>query len=159
MATDAEITIAFLFKRSGKNELKKSELYLPLSIELNWFSPQEAKDFVKLAIKQKILEEKEGMVKPSFNIEQVKIPVGFQPSKQLLDDKEFIEEKEEKNLIELLIEKICKNSEPGKQIIIEKIKKIEQEKNITPEIAALLIGKEYDVVLEEFYKKIEKETL
>ena len=159
MATDAEITIAFLFKRSGKNELKKSELYLPLSIELNWFSPQEAKDFVKLAIKQKILEEKEGTVKPSFDIEQVKIPVGFQPSKQLLDDKEFIEEKEEGSLIELLIEKICKNSEFSKKIIIEKIKKIEKEKNITPEVAALLVGKEYDVVLEEFYKKIEKEIL
>ena len=54
MESDAEIIIAFIFKRSGKQKLKLSEFYLPLSMQLNWFSPQEAKDFVKIAIKQKV---------------------------------------------------------------------------------------------------------
>ena len=71
MESDAEITIAFIFKRSGKQKLKPSEFYLPLSMQLNWFSPQEAKDFVKIAIKQKLLKEKEEIIEPTFDITQV----------------------------------------------------------------------------------------
>ena len=46
--TDSEmrIIIAFLFKRSGKEEMSPSELYLPLSMDLQWFTPNQAKEFV-----------------------------------------------------------------------------------------------------------------
>ena len=52
MNSEAKIMIAFLFNRSGKNELKDSEIYLPLSMELGWLSAKESQEFIKYAIKQ-----------------------------------------------------------------------------------------------------------
>lgn len=156
MESDAEITIAFIFKRSGKQKLKPLEFYLPLSMQLNWFSPQEAKDFVKIAIKQKLLKEKEGSIEPTFDVNQVKIPVGFRPTKQFFEIKEKPDEKVEHSLLEEIVEAISRKTDLDKKTIIEKIKQIEQEKNITFEVAALLFGKEYDIVLEKFYEKIKE---
>lgn len=154
MESDAEITIAFIFKRSGKQKLKLSEFYLPLSMQLNWFSPQEAKDFVKIAIKQKLLKEKEETIEPAFDVNQVKIPVGFRPTKQVFEIKEKVVE--EKDLRTKIIEELNKKTNLDEKTIIGKIKQIEQEKNITFEVAALLFGKECDIVLEEFYEEIKE---
>lgn len=154
MESDAEITIAFIFKRSGKQKLKLSEFYLPLSMQLNWFSPQEAKDFAKIAIKQNLLKEKEGIIEPTFDINQVKIPVGFHPTKQVFETKE--KAVEEKDLRTKIIEEISKKTNLDEKSIIDKINQIEQEKNITFEVAALLFGKECSVDLDEFYEKIKE---
>jgi len=149
MESDAEIIIAFIFKRSGKQKLKLSEFYLPLSMQLNWFSPQESKDFVKIAIKQKLLKEEEEIIEPTFDVNQVKIPVGFRPTKQVFEIKKKVVE--EKDLRTKIIEEIRKKTN-----LDEKSIQIEQEKNITFEVASLLFGKEYDIVLEKFYEKIKE---
>jgi len=152
MESDAEIIIAFIFKRSGKQKLKLSEVYLPLSMQLNWFSLQEAKDFVKIAIKQKLLKEKEENIEPAFDINQVKVPVGFRPTKQVLEVKE--KTVKEKDFRSEIIEELIKKTNLDEKTIIGKIKQIEQEKNITFEVASLLFGKEYDIALEKFYEEI-----
>jgi len=157
MANDAEITIAFIFKRSGKKELSKSEFYLPLSMELKWFSPQEAKDFVKSAIKQKLIIEKNELLKPSFNIDEIKIPIGFQPSKQIIELKEIPITEEKKDILADIVKKICEKTKFDEKIIFENIKKIENEKNITPEVAALLIGIEHNIELTDYYNKIKNQ--
>ena len=156
MESDAEITIAFIFKRSGKQKLKPSEFYLPLSMQLNWFSPPEAKDFVKIAIKQELLKEREGFIEPTFDVNQVKIPVGFHPTKQVFEIKKKVVEG--KDLRMKIIEEISKKTNLDEKSIIDKINQIEQEKNITFEVAALLFGRDCDVDLDGFYEKI-KSTL
>ena len=77
--TDAEIRIiiAFLFKRSGKEELSLSELYLPLSMDMKWFSPKQAREIMNSALKQKLLTKKGELVKPNFDYKNVVVPVGF----------------------------------------------------------------------------------
>ena len=88
MNSEEEIIIAFLFKRSGKNELKESEIYLPLALELGWFSSQQASNFVKHALGKKLLVKKRDLISPNFDIEKTKIPVGFYPSKTSFDIKQ-----------------------------------------------------------------------
>ena len=157
MESDAEITIAFVFKRSGKQTLKFSEFYLPLSMELNWFSPQEARDFAKLALKHKLLQEKEGGIEPNFDIEKVKIPVGFRPTKKVFEIKEKAEvgkEVKEGNLLEKIAKSISEKTELDEKGIINEAIKISEEKNITIEVAALLIGKDHEIVLDEFHNDI-----
>ena len=95
MTSDAEIVIAFLYKRSGKEELSFSELYLNLSMELNWFTPDEAKDFVNLTIKQGLLIKKGEIIKPNFDFNKIVVPVGFTPSKNIFEKKEVEEIKDE----------------------------------------------------------------
>jgi hypothetical protein len=152
MASETETIVAFVFNRSGKKEMAFSEFYLTLSIELNWFTPEDAKTFTKNAVKQKILTEEKEIVKPGFNTDEIKIPIGFYPSKKVFKNKEkkdIKNEKKEENLLQIIIQRIAKKSNLDEKTIIKQVKKIEQEKNITTKVAALLVGKEYDIVFED----------
>ena len=122
-------------------------------MDLNWFSPQEAKAFVHAALNQELLIKKYGLLKPNFDIDSIVIPAGFKPSKQSFDKKEIIIQKQEKrDRVKIIVSKIIKKTDLDRQIIFEKIKSLEKEKNITLEVAALLVGKEYDIDLNEFLK-------
>jgi hypothetical protein len=158
MTSETEIIIAFVFKRSGKTQLGFSDFYLTLSMDLNWFTPEAAKDFVNQAVKQKLLTKKEDQIKPAFDIKKITVPVGFYPSKKVFIEEKKVElpKKEEDDVFKLMVERIIEKSNLSEQEVIKKIKEIEREKNITPEIAALLVGKEYAVPLEEFYEKVER---
>ena len=90
MNSEEKIIIAFLFKRSGKKEMTQSEFYLTLSMDLKWFTPKKAKDFTISSLKNNIILKKEDFLKPNFNINNIDIPLGFVPSKDV-----FYEQKEE----------------------------------------------------------------
>jgi len=155
MSSETEIIVAFLFKRSGKEKLKLSELYLPLSMDLKWFPPKQAKDFVKRAVEQKLLVKKGGSLKPTFDCEKIIIPVGFQPSKQSLEEKKERVKKEKRDMMKIIINRVVEKTDLIEQDVVEKIKAVEKEKNITSEAATLLVGKEYDIPLEDCFEEIE----
>lgn len=152
---EIEIILAFLFKRSGKEELSQSEIYLPLSMNLKWYTLQQARSFINLALNQKLLIKKGEMLTPNFDYKKVAIPIGFQPSKQIVVGKEDDIKKEE-NLVNKIIIKIAKKTKLDKKEITEKISKAEKEKNINTELAALLIGREYGVEVAVFFDEIEE---
>jgi hypothetical protein len=157
MTSEAEIIIAFLFKRSGKNELKEAEIYLPLSIDLGWFSNRKSHDFLTHALTQKLLIKKDGLLTPNFDIEKINIPLGFYPSKKTFAKEEKIEE--EYNVIEIIVNRIAeKNNQEYKKIIGE-IEKISSEKNVLLEIAALLYAKECDIDIEDIFEFVENKIL
>jgi hypothetical protein len=151
--SEEEIIIAFLFKRSGKSKLKESEIYLPLSLELGWFSTKEARQFVEYAIKQKLLIEKEGLLTPSFDIEKIDITVGFSPSKSTFKVKEKVEEED---VFQKIVNRIIEKTNNTYEEIIKDINRIQKEKNIIPEVAALLLAKEFNVNVEDSLDAVEK---
>ncbi len=154
MTSELETILAFLFKRSGKEELTPSDLYLPLSMDLQWFSPNQAKTFVNMALQQKLLIKKEGKLSPSFDYEKIVVPVGFRPSKKPIEEKEIKEEKLDvvKTIMALIVEKTGQDE----QSVIKKIKDIEKGKNVSLEVAALLVSKEYDVNVDDCFDEIEE---
>lgn len=154
MTSEVETIIAFLFKRSGKEELTPSELYLPLSMDLKWFSPNQAKTFVNMALQQKLLIKKDGKLKPSFDCKEVVVPVGFRPSKQPLEGRETKEEK--LDAVKTIMGRIVEKTGQDEQSVIKKINDVEKEKNIRHEVAALLVSKEYDVDVEDCFDEIEE---
>ena len=101
MDSEAKIIIAFLFNRSGKTELKDSELYLPLSMELGWLSTKESQEFINNAIKQELLIRKDGFLQPNFPLEKITIPLGFTPSKKLFSEK--TDEVKAENIIDEIV--------------------------------------------------------
>ena len=161
MNDEEQKIIAFVFNRSGKTQLSFSELYLTLSIELNWFTPDDAKTFIKNAIENEIIIKKEDLFGPNFEIDKINIPTGFYPSKDLLQKPKEIknEDKQKKDktedLFEEIINEISKKTKNKKEEIASDIKKIEEEKNITVEVAALLYAKEKNINLEGYFNKIE----
>lgn len=157
MGSDAETIIAFIFKRSGKSEITYSDFYLTLSMDLNWFTPDNAKIFINKAIKNKLLEKKDEVICPGFNIDKISVPLGFYPSKKLFEDKISDQEQiVEEYLIDKIVHKISSMTKIKEREIMSNIKKIQSEKNIIREVAALLFGKEHNVPLQDFFNEIEK---
>ena len=121
MVSETEIILAFLFKRSGKEELSFSNLYLNLSMDLNWFTPDDAKAFVNMAIKNNLLTQKGELTKPTFDFKQIVVPVGFFPSKTVFGEKE-VEIIEEKEILSKIVQRIAEKTKITDKEILEKIK-------------------------------------
>ena len=156
MVSEEEIIITFLFKRSGKTKLSFSDLYLTLSMNLNWFTPEEAKEFVTFALKQKLLTKKGEAITTNFDYDKIVVPVGFVPSKMAFEEKEVKKRDEkEETVLEKIVKQLVEKTDLDKRQIVEKINATAKEKNITTEVAALLIGKEYDISFEDFFKEID----
>ena len=155
MVSEAEIIIAFLFKRSGKEELGVSEFYLPLSMDLKWFSPKDAKTLLKHALEQNLLMKKGDLLKPNFDYKKIDVPIGFHPTKQIFNEKVTIAKEEEEDVGGKIIDRVTEKTGLNKQEIIKRIKDVEREKNIHFEVAALILGREYDVYVEDCYEDAE----
>lgn len=157
MVSEEEIIITFLFKRSGKPKLSFSDLYLTLSMNLNWFTPEGAKEFVSFALKQKLLTKKGEVITPNFDYEKIVVPVGFTPSKRIFEEKETKKRDEKvETVLNKIVKQLVEKTDLDESQVIEKINATSKEKNITTEVAALLIGKEYNVSLVDFFKEIEE---
>jgi hypothetical protein len=158
MDPEKEIIAAFVFKRSGKKEMSLSEFYLTLSIELNWFTPEDAKILTHQMINAYLLSKENENITPRFDISTIKIPSGFYPSKDVLK-KDFLKSKEKnKDLLTIIIERIVEKTDEKQLVVFEKIKNISEEKNITIAIAALLVGQEHNIVFKDVLKEVEKTT-
>lgn len=154
MDSEAKIIIAILFNRSGKTELKDSDLYLPLSMELGWLSTKESQEFIDYAIKQELLIKKDGLLQPNFPLEKIAIPLGFTPSKKLFSEKR--DEYKDKNIIDEIVIQISTLTNNSQREIFEEIKQEQKEKNLFLEVAALYVARKYSVDITDWYEQVEK---
>jgi hypothetical protein len=159
MVSENEIIIAFLFKRSGKEKISFSELYLGLSMDLNWFSPEDAKKFLNDAIKKKLLVKENDQISLSFDINKITIPLGFSPSKSVFSEKKNKEVVEELNILDQIVKRIHEKTNLKEAQIFDKINESSKEKNLLEEIAALLVGKEFEIEINDFLKEIEDKII
>ena len=156
MESNAKKIISFIFKRSGKSCLDKSEFYLSLSVDLKWFSPDQAKIFMKYVIKKKLLTEKNNFLEPNFDITKILIPFGYTP---VVSSYEINDKKNEKKIIDvtsLILTKINYNSGERNKII-NNIKNISNEKNIFSSVASLLFFREFNIELFDYIKYAENQ--
>ena len=58
----AKNLIAFLFQRSGKERLEEKEIYMALSYELRWLTPEKAKIFLQRCLESGLLKTEDGEV-------------------------------------------------------------------------------------------------
>jgi len=156
MPSETEIIISFLFKRSGKTQLSYSDLYLTLSMDLNWFAPDDAKAFIDLALKQKLLKKKGETIQPAFEYDKIIVPVGFTPSIRILgEEKSEKKDKKETDFFDKIVKHLLKETELKEEQVKEKIEKTSKEKNITREVAALLICREHGISV-DFFQEVEE---
>jgi len=155
LVNQTKIIISFLFKRSGKEELTASDLYLSLSMDLRWFSPKEAKDFVNSALLQNFLIKKGAQIKPNFDYKKIAVPVDFYPSKQTFEEEKDKVNEERQDAVKLIIGRIIEKTEQDEQSVFEEIKEASNERNISLEVASLLVSRKYDIVVSAFFNQVE----
>lgn len=133
--------------------LTESEVYLPLSMELGWFSASEAQEFVSYAVTQGLLAKEDGRLHPTFPIETITIPVGFTPRKKIFPKKK--RQAKEEPVLEAIASCICERTGRDAADVHEEITRVASEKKIIPEVAALFIARKDSIPCEEWYDAVE----
>ncbi len=158
MESEAKKIISFIFKRSGKIQLEKSEFYLTLSVDLNWFSPGEAKNFMRYVIKQNLLKEINTTLEPNFDINNISIPFGYSPQIDSYKINDIKNKKKTIDITDIILKKLDYNSSEKKKIV-DNIVNISNEKNIYSNVASLLFFRGLNLKLSDYIKIAENQII
>ncbi|MDD5473213.1 MAG: DUF2240 family protein [Candidatus Methanoperedens sp.] len=144
--SDLTYTVSMPFLRKGKETLKESEFVLALSIDLNWFTPDQAKIVLAEAEKSGLLKRNGEMVSASFDISGVNIPSGFKPQQGIF---------EKKTLFERIIERITSGTGMDKRKAIALINKKQEElaKMVVIEVSAILVAIEHGILVDDLIEE------
>lgn len=137
--TDLKYTVSIPFKRKGKDALKESEFVLALSIDLNWFSPDQARNVVREAEKAGLIKREGDIISPTFDLSPVETTLNFKP-----------EVSEEQPLFDRIIERITAETGMDKRKIVALVNKKRDElsKLVEIEVSAILVALEHGVALD-----------
>jgi len=149
--------ISFILKRSGKKSIAESEIYLILSMELQWCPPQMAKQFISEVQKTDLVQIENGLITPSFSIDKVSIPIDFKPTVEFFKNFKAEEKEMKPTNTDQFLEYLKTSSSLSKEEITNAITKIQDDKNITEHVAMLLFAKKHAIDISNILPEIDKE--
>jgi len=127
-----EATVAAPFQSHATERLGEGEFVVTLSLERDWFSPDQAKRLVDVAVARGLVEEDDGDLVARFDPDAVTIPEEFHPSEDVL---------REQSTFETALDAIV-DAGVEKQRAVAGINERQRALAITIEAAAVLYAKE-----------------
>lgn len=150
--------ISFVLKRIGTKTASESEMYLTLSMKLQWCPPNIAQQFIKRCIQDGVLVRNDEVLAPSFDIESVSIPLGFKPTSDFFQGyapkQSSLKVNDPSDLFNSIISKTVFSPED----VTSSVQAIMNEKLITEDVALLFFAKKHDIDISPFIDIVEKEV-
>jgi hypothetical protein len=143
--------LGYLFQRKGSDVLSEKELILSASMDMGWFSPDEAKQLIDVGLELKLLYKTEGGLKPTFDYKSLEIPIDLTPKKNILQ----LESQEP--LLLSIVRNIDERTDLGRNEIMAEINRKQDALNVEIEVAAILIAQKYAVDISGFLREAESE--
>ncbi len=139
--------VAYIFRKKG-TVIPISEFVFALSLDLKWFSPDQAESILANAEKQGLVRIIDDMVEPLFDIHSIEIPIDFRPDQSI-----FVE----KTVFDQVIERL--SGVKSKQEILHRINENQERLGIVePDAVALLVARMYDIdvtdLIDEAYNRL-----
>lgn len=144
--SDLIYTVSMPFKIKGIDALEESAFIMFLSLDMNWFSPDQAKSILNEAKTTGLLKIEGCLLKPAFDLAGVEIPSGFKPDHSIFEIKTVFEKTIDRILIATGFEK---------RRIISMINKKQEElmKMVEIEVSAILVALENNVNVDDLIKE------
>jgi hypothetical protein len=120
--------VAAPFREEGGTEMGESAFVVALSLDRDWFSPDQAKRLVDVAASEGLLRRADGDLEAQFDPQAVEIPEGFEPEESVLRKRSTFE-----RVLGAVVE-----SGDEKQSAVAAINGLQSELAITVEAAAVL---------------------
>ncbi|MCH7660259.1 MAG: DUF2240 family protein [Euryarchaeota archaeon] len=133
------IAVAAPFKGAGTRRMEESRFVVSLSLDRNWFSPDQAKRLIDLAASEGLLERSETGLRATFPVESVEIPADFSPGEEILTERSPFE-----RVLELLVENGVE-----KRTAVARINELQRELGITIEVAAVVFARRKGIDVSE----------
>jgi len=86
-----KVAVAVPFRQEGRRELVESEFVVALSLDRDWYSPDQAKRLLDRAAGEGLVERDDDGVRATFDPEAVAVPEEFSPGDSLLQQRSAFE--------------------------------------------------------------------
>jgi hypothetical protein len=120
--------VAAPFRQSGSREMGESAFVVALSLDRDWFSPDQAKRLVDVAASEGLLERDDGQLRVSFDPGSVDVPEGCTPEESILQERSTFE-----RVLDALVD-----AGHDKQEAVAAVNGLQSELGVTIEAAAVL---------------------
>jgi hypothetical protein len=126
-----QIAVAVPFRQQGARSLGEGEFVVALSLDREWFSPDQAKRLVDVAVGRGLLANDEGDLTPTFDVDAVEVPEGFRPDTDILREQSTFEQ-----LLDLMV-----TNGLTKQEAVAETNETQRRLGITLESAAVVVAR------------------
>lgn len=126
-----EVTVAVPFRAKGRERLGEGEFVVALSLDRDWFSPNQAKRVVDVAVGRGLLAEDDGDLLARFDPDEVTVPEEFVPDESVLREQSTFE-----RVLDALVA-----AGVEKQTAVAAVNERQRELDVTLEAAAVLYAR------------------
>jgi len=133
------IAVAAPFRQTGSERISESEYVVALSLDRDWFSPDQAKRLVDVATSQGLLAREDGDLLAEFDPSDVSVPEEFAPDESLL---------REQSTFEKVLDQVV-SAGTDKQTAVAEVNELQQELGLTVEAAAVVYARRRDLDVHE----------
>jgi hypothetical protein len=120
--------VAAPFREEGSPEMGESAFVVALSLDRDWFSPDQAKRLVDVAASEGLLAREDGHLRVEFDPSAVDLPEGFEPGEAILRERSTFE-----RVLDALVE-----AGHDKQDAVAAVNGLQSELAVSVEAAAVL---------------------
>jgi len=146
-------TIASAFRSKGKRRMDRKELTYTLSFDLKFFSHETSKKIVDHAEKKGLIHEVDGILQPSFDVDEIEIEPDFKPDvNRIFSDG---------SIFERIVDRIVEETGKDRGSVIAEInqKQLHLGNIMDIEIVALIYAIENEIDVRDFIEEVEREML
>jgi hypothetical protein len=141
-----EVTVAVPFRQHGTDRLGEGKFIVALSVNRDWFSPDQAKRLVDVAVGRGLVERDGGDLVATFAPTSVEIPDGFTPDESVLRSQ---------SLFERLLDAIVDDGVEKREAVAG-VNRLQRDLGVTIEAAAVLYARRRDVDVTRFVDEVRR---
>jgi hypothetical protein len=123
-----DVAVAVPFRQAGRTRLGEGEFVVALSLDRDWFSPDQAKRLLDVAAGRGLLSRDDNQVIAEFDPDDVDVPTDFVPEESILH---------EQSTFERVLDAVVASG-VEKQAAVAEINRRQRELGVTLETAAVL---------------------
>lgn len=142
-----EVAVAVPFKQRGTDRLGEGEFVVALSLDRDWFSPDQAKRLIDVAAGRGLLAREDGDVVASFDPAAVSVPEEYEPDESVLREQSAFE-----RILDALVA-----AGHDKQEVVAAVNELQRELAVTVEAAAAVYAKRRGVDVDDAASKATRE--
>ncbi|WP_128903776.1 DUF2240 family protein [Halorubrum amylolyticum] len=142
-----EVAVAVPFKQRATERLGEGEFVVALSLDRDWFSPDQAKRLVDVAVGRGLVAEADGDLVARFDPAGVTVPEGFTPDEAIL---------REQSTFETALDAIVAAG-VEKQRAVAAINERQRALAVSIEAAAVLVAKEHGAAVDHLAADVREE--
>jgi hypothetical protein len=139
--------VAVPFRTEGSDRMGESEFVVAVSLDRDWFSPDQAKRLVDVAASEGLLDREGDDLVATFDPGMVDVPDGYTPGEDVLRQRSTFE-----RILEATVDAGIE-----KQAAVAGVNHLQADLGVTLETAAVLYARRKDVPVEDLAKRVRED--